>query len=190
MLNLGHRLLSVGRNEESLELFERAIAESEASGLDLRRGAMNRNNACEALFALGRWDEAIAQADTVRSRIEFRFASRMAGIIRARVATARGEDDLARSLLSWVEADGQGLGEPHMIAHQRMVVAEGAVWDGRYDGRTRPLAVPWTALSRGVRGPAARRSRAGRRRPASGGARALRRCNAGRAARRGSSWQC
>jgi DNA-binding CsgD family transcriptional regulator len=187
MLNLGHRLLSVGRNEESLELFERAIAESEASGLDLRRGAMNRNNACEALFALGRWDEAIAQADTVRSRIEFRFASRMAGIIRARVATARGEDDLARSLLSWVEADGQGLGEPHMIAHQRMVVAEGAVWDGRYDGRTRALAVPWTALSRGVRGPAARRSRAGRRRPASGGARALRRCNAGRAARRGSS---
>ena len=62
MLNLGHRLLSVGRNEESLELFERAIAESEASGLDLRRGAMNRNNACEALFALGRWNEAIAQA--------------------------------------------------------------------------------------------------------------------------------
>jgi tetratricopeptide (TPR) repeat protein len=98
MLNLGHLLLSVGRNEESLELSERAIAESEASGLDLRRGAMNRNNACEALFALGRWGEAIAQADTVRSRIEFRFASRMACVIRARVATARGEDDLAMSL--------------------------------------------------------------------------------------------
>ena len=95
MLNLGHLLLSVGRNDESLELSETAIAENEASGLDLRRGAMNRNNASEALFALGRWDEAIAQADTVRNRIEFRFAGRMACLTRARVATARGEDELA-----------------------------------------------------------------------------------------------
>jgi hypothetical protein len=59
-------------------LSETAIAESEALGFDLRRGAMNRNNASEALFAIGRWDEAIAQADTVRNRIEFRFAGRMA----------------------------------------------------------------------------------------------------------------
>ena len=133
MLNLGHLLLSVGRNDESLELSETAIAENEASGLDLRRGAMNRNNASEALFALGRWDEAIAQADTVRNRIEFRFAGRMACLTRARVATARGEHELAASLLSWVEAHGQRRGEPHLVADRWLVVAERAAWAGRYD---------------------------------------------------------
>ena len=94
---------------------------------------MNRNNASQALFALGRWDEAIAQTDIVRSRIEFRFAGRMAYIIRARMATARGEDDLAASLLSWVEADGQGRGEPDIVAYWWLVVAESAAWAGRYD---------------------------------------------------------
>ncbi len=133
MLNLGHLLLSAGRNEESLELSETAIADNEASGLDLRRGAMNRNNASEALFALGRWGEAIAQTDTVRNRIEFQFAGRMACITRARVATARGEDDLAASLLSWVGVHGQGRGEPHIVADRWLVVAESAAWVGRYD---------------------------------------------------------
>ncbi len=133
MLNLGHLLLCAGRNEECLELSEAAITENEALGLDLRRGAMNRNNASQALFALGRWDEAIAQTDIVRGRIEFRFAGRMACIIRARVATARGEDDLAASLLSWVEPDGQGQGEPDIVAYRRLVVAESAAWAGRYD---------------------------------------------------------
>jgi DNA-binding CsgD family transcriptional regulator len=99
----------------------------------LRRGALNRINAGEALFALGRWDEAIAQAEAVRNRIEFRFAGRRASITRARVATARGEDDLAASLLSWVEPDGQGQGQPHIGADWRLVVAESAAWAGRYD---------------------------------------------------------
>jgi tetratricopeptide (TPR) repeat protein len=108
MMNLAHVLLCAGRNNESLELSETAITESEALGFDLRRGAMNRNNASEALFALGRWDEATAQADTVRNRIEFRAAARMASIVRARVATARREGDLAWSLLSWVDPPWHG----------------------------------------------------------------------------------
>jgi DNA-binding CsgD family transcriptional regulator/tetratricopeptide (TPR) repeat protein len=132
-LNLGHLLLSAGRNEESLALSESAIAENEASGLDLRRGAMNRNNASQAQFALGRWDEAIAQTDTVRNRIEFFHARRMACITRARVATARGEDDLAASLLSLVEPHGQGQDEPETFADRWLVVAESAAWTGRYD---------------------------------------------------------
>ena len=133
MMNLGHLLLCAGRNEESLELSETAIAENEVSGLDLRRGAMNRNNASEALFALGRWDEAITQADIVRNRIEFRAAGRMACIVRARVATARGENDLAASLLSWMEPHGQGQGERYIGADRWLVVAESAAWAGRYD---------------------------------------------------------
>jgi DNA-binding CsgD family transcriptional regulator len=133
MMNLGHLLLVAGRDEESLEVSEAAIAETEASGLDLRRGALNRNNASEALFALGRWDEAIAQTDTVRNRIEFRFAGRRACVIRARVATARGEDNLAASLLSSVEPHGQGQGEPDVVADWWLGVAESAAWAGRYD---------------------------------------------------------
>ncbi len=133
MLNLGHLLLCAGRNEECLELSDAAISENETSGLDLRRGAINRNNASQALFALGRWDEAIAQSDIVRSRIEFRFAGRMAYTIRARIATARGEDNLAASLLSWVKADGQGRGEPDIVAYWWLVVAESAAWAERYD---------------------------------------------------------
>jgi DNA-binding CsgD family transcriptional regulator/tetratricopeptide (TPR) repeat protein len=133
MLNLGHVLLCAGRDEESLKVSETAIGECEALGLDLRRGAMNRNNASEALFALGRWDEAIAQADTVRNRIEFRAAGRKASIVRARVAAARGEDDLAASLLSWVEPHGQGKDEPGVFADRWLVVAESAVWAGRCD---------------------------------------------------------
>ena len=136
-MNLGYTLLSSGRDEEALALTETAIADNEALGFDLRRGALNRINASEALFALGRWDEAIAQAEAVRNRIEFRFAGRRASITRARVATARGEDDLAASLLSWVEPDGQGQGEPlHIGADWRLVVAESAAWAGRYgEGR-------------------------------------------------------
>jgi len=132
-MNLGYTLLSSGRDEEALALIETAIAENEDAGLDLRRGALNRINASEALFALGRWDEAIAQADAVRNRIEFRFAGRRASITRARVATARGEDDLAASLLSWVEPGGQGQGEPYIGADWRLVLAERAAWAGRYD---------------------------------------------------------
>jgi hypothetical protein len=132
-MNLGYTLLSSGRDEEALALTETAIADNEALGFDLRRGALNRINAGEALFALGRWDEAIAQAEAVRNRIEFRFAGRRASITRARVATARGEDDLAASLLSWVEPDGQGQGQPHIGADWRLVVAESAAWAGRYD---------------------------------------------------------
>jgi DNA-binding CsgD family transcriptional regulator/tetratricopeptide (TPR) repeat protein len=133
MMNLGHVLLCAGRNEESLELSEAAIAENEALGLDLRRGAMNRNNASEALFALGRWDEAIAQADIVRTRTEFRAAGRVASIVRARVATARGENDLAESLLSWLEPNDQGQDERYIGADRWLVVAESAAWAGRYD---------------------------------------------------------
>jgi DNA-binding CsgD family transcriptional regulator len=132
-MNLGYTLLSSGRDEEALALIETAIADNEALGFDLRRGALNRINAGEALFALGRWDEAIAQAEAVRNRIEFRFAGRRANITRARVATARGEDELAASLLSWVEPDGQGQGQPHIGADWRLVVAESAAWAGRYD---------------------------------------------------------
>jgi DNA-binding CsgD family transcriptional regulator/tetratricopeptide (TPR) repeat protein len=130
-MNLGHALISAGRNEEALALSETAIAENEALGFDLRRGAMNRLNATEALFALGRWDEAVAQADTVRNRIEFRFAGLRACITRARVAAARGEDDLAASLLSSVEPQRQG--EPNIVADRWLVVAESAAWAGRYD---------------------------------------------------------
>ena len=130
-MNLGHALISAGRNEEALALSETAIAENEALGFDLRRGAMNRLNASEALFALGRWDEAVAQADTVRNRIEFRFAGLRACITRARVAAARGEDDLAASLLSSVEPQRQG--EPNIVADRWLVVAESAAWAGRYE---------------------------------------------------------
>jgi DNA-binding CsgD family transcriptional regulator/tetratricopeptide (TPR) repeat protein len=132
-MNLGYTLLSSGRDEEALALIETAIADNEALGFDLRRGALNRINASEALFALGRWDEAIAQAEAVRNRIEFRFAGRRASITRARVATARGEDDLAASLLSRVKPDGQGQGQPHIGADWRLVVAESAAWAGHYD---------------------------------------------------------
>jgi tetratricopeptide (TPR) repeat protein len=132
-MNLGYTLLSSDRDEEALALIETAIADNEALGFDLRRGALNRINASEALFALGRWDEAIAHADAVSSRIEFRFAGRRATITRARVAMAGGEDDLAASLLSWVEPDGQGQGEPQIGADWRLVFAESTAWAGRYD---------------------------------------------------------
>jgi DNA-binding CsgD family transcriptional regulator/tetratricopeptide (TPR) repeat protein len=132
-MNLGYTLLSAGRDEEALALCETAIAENEALGFDLRRGALNRINASEALFALGRWDDAITQAEAVRNRIEFRFAGRRASITRARVATARGEDDLATSLLSGVKPDGQGQGEPYIGADRWLILAERAAWAGRYD---------------------------------------------------------
>jgi DNA-binding CsgD family transcriptional regulator len=131
MMNFGHALLSAGRNEEALAVSETAIVENEALGFDLRRGAMNRLNATEALFALGRWDEASAQADTVRNRIEFRFAGLRARIIRARVAVAQGEDDLAASLLSSVGPQRQG--EPNIVADRWLVVAERAAWAGQYE---------------------------------------------------------
>ena len=130
---MGTLLLCAGRNEECLELSDAAISENEASGLDLRRGAINRNNASQALFALGRWDEAIAQTDIVRSRIEFRFAGRMAYTIRARIATARGEDNLAASLLSWVKADGRVRGEPDIVASGGWLSRRALPLAGRYD---------------------------------------------------------
>ena len=49
------------------------------------------------------------------------------------MATARGENDLAASLLSWMEPHGQGQGERYIGADRWLVVAESAAWAGRYD---------------------------------------------------------
>jgi DNA-binding CsgD family transcriptional regulator len=133
MTNLADTLLRAGRTEESLALCETAIAETEALGLDIAHGAICRVTASDALFALGRWDEAVAHADAVRDRIEYGEAGRAACVVRAQVATARGENDLAASLLSSVEPHGQGQDEPQIVAPGWLVAAENAAWSERYD---------------------------------------------------------
>jgi DNA-binding CsgD family transcriptional regulator/tetratricopeptide (TPR) repeat protein len=133
MANLADTLLRAGRTEESLALCETAIAETEALGLDMAHGAICRVTASDALFALGRWDESVTHADAVRDHIEYGEAGRAACVVRAQVAAARGESDLAASLLSWVKPHGQGQDEPQVVAPGWLVAAENAAWFEQFD---------------------------------------------------------
>ncbi|HWI00794.1 MAG TPA: AAA family ATPase [Propionibacteriaceae bacterium] len=145
--NLADTLLRAGRTEESLGLCETAIAETEAMGLDIAHAAICRITASDALFALGRWDEAVAHAETVRDRIEYGEAGRAACVVRAQVATARGENDLAASLLSSVEPHGQGQDEPQIVAPGWLVAAENAAWSEHYDEGRAAIAAGLTLVA-------------------------------------------
>src|SRR5882757_7384130 len=56
-VNYGDVLAYNGRYEEAIAVAAAGLAKARAAGQDRGKGAFLRNNICEALFALGRWDE-------------------------------------------------------------------------------------------------------------------------------------
>jgi DNA-binding CsgD family transcriptional regulator len=124
ILNLASTLVDAGRYEEGLALCEVGINETTSLGLALPYAMLCRNTAAEALFALGRWPEAASQADAVLTVTEDGQSARMAKDILARIATRRGDPELARRLLSEVPRYDRIRDEPQLAAPAWLTSAE------------------------------------------------------------------
>ena len=132
-LNLAATLVCAGRYEEGLALCEVGIDEATSAGLALPYAMICRNTAADALFALGRWPEAVSQVDAVLVLIDVGESARMAKGIRARIAVARGDPDLARHLLSEIPRQGRERDEPQLVAPACLALAELCAWSDLFE---------------------------------------------------------
>ena len=132
-LNLAATLVCAGRYEEGLALCEVGIDEATSVGLALPYAMICRNTAADALFALGRWPEAVSQVDAVLVLIDVGESARMAKGIRARIAVARGDPDLARHLLSEIPRQGRERDEPQLVAPACLALAELCAWSDLFE---------------------------------------------------------
>jgi tetratricopeptide (TPR) repeat protein len=132
-LNLAATLVCAGRYEEGLALCEIGIDEATSVGLALPYAMICRNTAADALFALGRWPEAVSQVDAVLVLIDVGESARMAKGIRARIAVARGDPDLARRLLSEIPRQGRERDEPQLVAPACLALAELCAWSDLFE---------------------------------------------------------
>ncbi|HMD24145.1 MAG TPA: AAA family ATPase [Streptosporangiaceae bacterium] len=98
-INESHLLEGAGRHELAVEAARRGFAGEEAPYIARASRSLLALNQVEPLFALGRWDEALAVAETVR---DFQFGSlplhrSMLSVFTGRIALARGDVQTAAS---------------------------------------------------------------------------------------------
>jgi DNA-binding CsgD family transcriptional regulator/tetratricopeptide (TPR) repeat protein len=124
ILNLAATLVDAGRYEEGLALCEVGIKKATSLGLALPYAMLCRNTAADALFALGRWPEAVAEAEAVVGLTEEGQSARMAKGLLARIATRSGDPELARRLLSEIPHYDPARDEPQLAAPAWLVSAE------------------------------------------------------------------
>ena len=132
-LNLAFDLVQAGRYEQALALCEIGVDEATSMGLALPYGALCRNTAADALFALGRWPEAASQTEAVLTLTEDGEAARMAKQIQARIAVFGGDPELARRLLSEVPRSGRVRDEPQVVGPAWLTLAELCCWSELFD---------------------------------------------------------
>src|SRR5579863_9609765 len=98
-INESHLLEGAGRHELAVEAARRGFADEQAPYIARTSRSLLALNQVEPLFALGRWDEALAVAEAVR---EFQFGSlplhrSMLSVFTGRIALARGDVEAAAS---------------------------------------------------------------------------------------------
>jgi DNA-binding CsgD family transcriptional regulator len=98
-INESHLLEGAGRHELAVEAARRGFAGEEAPYIACASRSLLALNQVEPLFALGRWDEALAVAEAVR---DFQFSSlplhrSMLSVFIGRIALARGDVETAAS---------------------------------------------------------------------------------------------
>jgi DNA-binding CsgD family transcriptional regulator/tetratricopeptide (TPR) repeat protein len=124
ILNLAATLVDAARYGEGLALCEAGIDEATSLGLALPYTMLCRNTAADALFALGRWPEAVSEAEAVLRLTEDGQSARMAKDVLARTATRRGDSELAGRLLSEVPRYDRVRDEPQLAAPAWLTSAE------------------------------------------------------------------
>jgi DNA-binding CsgD family transcriptional regulator len=98
-INESHLLEGAGRHELAVEAARRGFAGQETPYIARASRSLLALNQVEPLFALGRWDEALAVAEAVR---DFQFGSlplhrSMLAVFTGRIALARGDVEAAAS---------------------------------------------------------------------------------------------
>jgi DNA-binding CsgD family transcriptional regulator len=129
-INLSYVLALAARHEESVESDLRGYRAARRLGAAGQAGFMLAN-AAEGLYALGRWDEAVAvlrQAEASTGRGSWTFALQMCSV---RLRTGRGDFAGARAGLAELERllDGGGFTSWRRVHLE--LLAEAAAWEGR-----------------------------------------------------------
>ncbi len=117
-INESHLLEGAGRHELAVEAARRGFAGEEAPYIARTSRSLLALNQVEPLFALGRWEEALAVAEAVR---DFQFSSlplhrSMLSVFTGRIALARGDVEAAASAAG--TAAGLLRGSPLEDQHQ------------------------------------------------------------------------
>jgi DNA-binding NarL/FixJ family response regulator len=154
-LGLGYTSLAVlldvvGRTEESLQVAQEGIAKTRGLGLSGTYGALLLGSAANALFALGRWEEADR---ATREGLEREPTGRPAvwlHVNRARLETGRGAFDSAELHLRLARSANERLRGTEYRNALLAALAELAVWQGRIE---QSRAAVSEAFGRSIDGP-------------------------------------
>jgi DNA-binding CsgD family transcriptional regulator len=131
--NLSFALEQAGRLEEVLDVCRAGLALSRRLGLDRSGGAgLLTNNSAEALFLLGRWDEAGAVAAGAVAQGGASGAAVYPHLVLAQISLARGHLPAADEQLTLARALCQQRWEPHLLAPLHACAAELALARGDY----------------------------------------------------------
>jgi DNA-binding CsgD family transcriptional regulator len=150
---LSDALLIAGRLHEAAREALEGVAAARRRGYGRTAGLIMAANAAEAYLGMGRWDRAEELLDDAL-RVTGGFRPESVHIVRAELELGRGELEAARGHL---EACWQAAVEPQMTANYACLLAELALWEGRYEdaaglleGALRSEA-PGDAQTRGAR---------------------------------------
>jgi tetratricopeptide (TPR) repeat protein/Cdc6-like AAA superfamily ATPase len=147
-LNLATALTLLGRREDAIEVTRRAVNEARTDGLEVAYGNALRGNIAEALFLVGRWDEA---RDIIRTALEWSPAPEAfadASVTAAMLEVETSVDERAASLLGWRPLRMERSPDPQLEVPATRAAASFALWRGDIDDARRAAELGWSLVTR------------------------------------------
>jgi DNA-binding NarL/FixJ family response regulator/tetratricopeptide (TPR) repeat protein len=149
LANLAYQLVVADRLDDAVAAGTGGIEAARSHGLERRFGAHFHAVAIDALFRVGRWTEAEAEARTSLDRQAGGLGTIYRDAVAARLLTARGEPVVAHSLLAPSERLGVGEIDADLGAFVALVGAELAIDEGDPERATAAVTTGWTHLDAG-----------------------------------------
>jgi len=147
-LNLATSLDLVGRRDESIAVTLAAVDRARRDGLEVAYGNALRANIAEALFRVGRWDEA---RETIRTALEWSpdaVTLADASVAAATLEVETGVDERDASLLGWRPLELEHAPDPQLEVPATRAAAAFALWRGDVADARRSVERGWTLVRR------------------------------------------
>ncbi|HZC31362.1 MAG TPA: hypothetical protein VE261_07575, partial [Gaiellaceae bacterium] len=147
-LNLATALTLLGRREDAIAVTRRAVTEARTDGLEVAYGNALRGNIAEALFLVGRWDEA---REIIRTALEWSPAPEAfadASVTAAMLEVETSVDERAASLLGWRPLRMERSPDPQLEVPATRAAASFALWRGDIDDARRAAELGWSLVTR------------------------------------------